>query len=344
MTRPDNRLALMGAPGSPYTRKMLAVLRYRRIPYVFHLGSHRDPPPGMPEPKVKLLPTFYFPKPDGGVEAVVDSTPIIRRLEREHAGRSVLPPDPAVAFINDLIEDYADEWLTKPMFHYRWSHADDIEHAGEMLVYWQDPSLPDAEAAPAIAAISRRQIDRIYVVGSNPGTASTIEQSYIRLVGVLNALLQETPYLFGRRPSSADFALYGQLTQLAAVDPTPVRETLSRSRRIRAWVDRVEDLSGLEATEDGWDGPDEALARLKPLLTEIGRVYAPFLIANARAVMSGADTVETEIDGQRWTQPAFPYQAKCLGWLREGYFALPATNRGRVNAALAGTGCEALFA
>ena len=56
-------IELLGSPGSPYTRKMLALLRYRHIDYRVLWGSHFDPPVGYPMPKVKLLPTFYFPCP-----------------------------------------------------------------------------------------------------------------------------------------------------------------------------------------------------------------------------------------------------------------------------------------
>jgi hypothetical protein len=56
---PDDRIALMGAPGSPYTRKMLAVLRYRRIPYRFLISGGRKAV-AMQEPRVRLLPTFFF--------------------------------------------------------------------------------------------------------------------------------------------------------------------------------------------------------------------------------------------------------------------------------------------
>ena len=54
-------LELLGVPGSPYTRKMLALLRYRRIPHRMIWGSHFEPLANYPAPKVKLLPTFYFP-------------------------------------------------------------------------------------------------------------------------------------------------------------------------------------------------------------------------------------------------------------------------------------------
>ena len=70
-------IALRGAPGSPYTRKMLAVLRYRRIPYRFLVGGLGPLDAALPKAKVELLPTFYFQTQDGQLEPVVDSTPII---------------------------------------------------------------------------------------------------------------------------------------------------------------------------------------------------------------------------------------------------------------------------
>ncbi len=220
-------IALRGAPGSPYTRKMLAVLRYRRIPYRFLVGGLWGEGEHLPRAKVELLPTFYFESDDaeGGVEAVVDSTPIIRRLEEEALGRSVIPPDPALAFINYLLEDYADEWLTKPMFHYRWHYEDDIALAGEILPRWRDLTASAAEIEPRSQFVRERQIGRLYVVGSNETTAPVIELSYRRFLGRLDEHIGHGPFLFGARPASADFGMYGQLTQLAAFDPTPSRLT-----------------------------------------------------------------------------------------------------------------------
>jgi len=340
----DKPLELMGAPGSPYTRKMLALLRYRRIPHAIHWASHRNPPAGYPEPAVKLLPTFYFPKADGGLEAVVDSTPIIRRLESEHRGRSALPDDPVLGFLTYLIEDYADEWLTKCMFHFRWAHRADAENAGPLLIFWNMPTMTDAEAGPAAEFIAKRQIDRLYVVGSNATTAETIESSYARLLSVLHGLVQRQGYVLGARPSAADFAIYGQLTQLAIVEPTSAAITAQVSRRVRGWIDRVEDLSGLSPADGDWASRAQVRETIGPMLREIGRVYAPFLLANAQAVMAGAQSFDAVIDGRPWTQPTFPYQAKCLKWIRDAFAALSTADQQDVRAMLAGTGCDALLA
>ena len=117
----DTPLKIVGAPGSPYSRKLRAVLRYRRIPHhwiVRNSPSDRDIPP-VPVP---LVPVLVYPAEDGAPErAKIDTTPIIRELEQRYAERSVVPADPALAFIDALLEDYGDEWLTKAMFHYRWA-------------------------------------------------------------------------------------------------------------------------------------------------------------------------------------------------------------------------------
>ncbi len=335
-------LAFKGAPGSPYTRKMLALLRYRRIPYRL-LISNADQTNDLPEPKVALLPTFYFADPTGEMEAVVDSTPIIRRLEDEYPGRSVIPEDPVLGFLDYLFEDYGDEWLTKAMFHYRWYYQDDIERAGEILPRWRNLQAADSEIAPMSKFISERQISRLYVVGSNDTTAPVIEQSYKRFLDLFRAHMVNGPFILGGRPGAADFAWYGQLTQLTQFDPTPMAETLTRAPQVYAWVSVVDDLSGLDPQKTPWFDRDEIPESLTGLLTEIGRTYVPALLANAAAVDSGAPQVETEIDGESWRQEPFPYQAKCLQWVRQRYAQLESDDRDVVDGLLGGTGGEALF-
>jgi len=336
------RIALSGAPGSPYTRKMLGVLRYRRIPYRF-LPSEGPALADLPTPKVRLLPTFYLPGAAGALEAVVDSTPIIRRLEAEHPGRAVVPAEAALAFLDALIEDYADEWLTKAMFHYRWVYPPDIAKAATILPLWRNLSISEDALAKVSAFIGDRQIGRLPVVGSNDVTGPIIEASYHRFLEAFEAHLTSQPFLLGARPGASDFAVFGQLTQLAQFDPTPAAVTLAVAPRVYAWVDLMEDQSGLEPGPADWNDATALPATLRPILTEIGRTYAPVMLANAETLSSGAMEVNTTVDGQRWIQPPFPYQAKCLQWLRTTRESLPAEARTTVDGALAGTGCEALF-
>lgn len=56
-----------GIPGSPYTRKMPAYLRYRYIRYELLIGDQATSL-GLPEPKVSLLPTFYLKNASGELE------------------------------------------------------------------------------------------------------------------------------------------------------------------------------------------------------------------------------------------------------------------------------------
>jgi glutathione S-transferase len=335
-------LLMMGAPGSPYTRKMRAVLRYRRIP--FNVIQQRSKEAAeQPQAKVPLLPTFYLPDETGAIVPTTDSTPLIRRFERAFEGRSVIPQAPAAAFLDELLEDYADEWLTKCMFHYRWYHEADATKARQILPHWSMENMTDAEIAPVQKMIGDHQIGRLGVVGSNDVTATVIEESYRRFLVAFDAQLQESRFFFGNRPASSDFAIMGQLTCLALFDPTPSALTAKLAPRVYGWTELVEDLSGKEPTPDDWADMDSLPSSLRAMLQEVGHFHVPFLLANAEAIERKADQVETEIDGKPWIQKPFPYQRKCLNWLRESYTNLDVDARVSVDALLEGTGCEHLF-
>jgi len=339
----ERPLRMAGAMGSPYSRKMRAVLRFRRIPYRWVLrDSAWD---DLPEPPVRLIPAVSLADASGAYpDAMVDSSPQIVRLEALVAGRSIVPRDPAVAFLDALLEDYADEWVTKAMYHYRWWYDECAALAGQLLPLDVDEQMQPDELARASAWITGRQRSRMALVGSTEANRPVVEASYLRLLDLFEAHLVRHPYLLGSRPGRGDFALFGQLSQLVGWDPVPARAAVERAPRVVHWVARTDDLSWLPVEDGtGWVGPGDVPDTTTALLAEAGRTYAPFLLANAAALEAGADEVVCTLDGLEYRQAPFGYQGKCLRWLREAHAALDGPTRAVVDGLLEGTGCEVLF-
>ena len=105
----------------------------------------------------------------------------------------------------------------------------------------------------------------------------------------------------------------------------------------------IDDLSGLEPQETGWIDAKSLPPTLTALLAEMARTYVPVMLANARAAAAGKPMVETEVEGLAWSQQTFPYQVKCVQWLRQSFAALGDDAQATVRAVLSESGCLPLI-
>jgi glutathione S-transferase len=318
-----------GALGSPYSMKMRAVLRYRRLPYVFHFSG-----PGEPEiahVKPPVIPVLRFP--DGSWH--VDSTPMIEELEQLQVERSIVPEDPVQAFLAFLLEDFADEWATKWMFHYRWYYDADRKAFSRWGAFDRLGPVGAAQVEKVAAMFTERQVGRMALVGCTEENRSVIEGTFVEAAEALNDMVSaESPYLFGSQPSRADFGLYGQFSQLTS-DPTPDALLRERAPYTYRWVKQLDDACGVEGE---WLPTDSPLPQgTRKLLCLCGEVYLPFLVANAAAFERGDGSFAVELHGRSYAQAPFKYQVKCLAELRRRFAALETETRKRVEDVLADT-------
>lgn len=341
---------LHGALGSPYSMKMRALLRYRRLPHRWVHGPEARA--ALSHVKAPVIPVLEYP--DGSFHN--DSTPLIYALEARHAERSVIPPDPATAFIAHLIEDFADEWITKAMFGYRWLEEVDQLQMSRWLAFDALKGGGLSTSQGFAEQFRAREVGRMAIVGCTRANFPLIEASTRALLAALEAHVVERHCLFGTRPSLAEFSLFGQLSQLGT-DPTAqamMRRDYPYSFR---WLLHIDDMSGIEGE---WDsegagaseaagqseraGQSEAAgAPFAPIITawlkQVGEIYMPFLLANAAAMEAGEETFSITAMGLPYTQGVFKYQLKCLADLRARYAALDAAARAKLDPLLAETGC-----
>lgn len=320
---------LYGGMGSPYSMKMRAVLRYRRIPHLWVQGAKAQAIAR--EMRAPVIPVLEYPD---GVR-MNDSTPLIYDLEQRHAERSIVPENEADAFLAFLIEDFADEWLTKAMFSYRWLRVRDQERMSTWLSF-------DALAGGGLAnlearakAFRERQVGRTALVGCTEANAPLIEESTRRFLAALEAHVTEGHFFFGTRPSLAEFGVFGQLSQLG-VDPTACDMMRADYPYAFRWLAHIDDLSGIEGA---WRGSGARPKIVGETLKLIGAAYLPFLEANAAAVRAEAEVMRFEALGMSYAQAPFKYQVKCLGELRAAFARLSEGAKADLAPLLEESGC-----
>lgn len=323
---------LFGSELSPYSVKVRSYLRYKGLEHEWLLRSPANQAEFQKYAKLPLVPLVVTPEGEG----VQDSTPIIERLEAGHPGApSIVPGDSALAFLSVLLEEYADEWGNKWMFHYRWAYAPDCWATAERIALQMAGAKGPLAVAAARAAVAERMSGRLGFVGSNPTTRPLIEASFKRVLSILDGHLKDRAYVFGGKPTLADFGLWGQLYE-CATDPTPGAVMRSTAPHVMAWVDRM-----VKPKDEGpFNSWADLSASLTPLLKkEAGALFLPWSAANAEAIARGDKSFTTMLDGASWTQEPQKYHARSLAELRRKYQA--AKGAPGLEAILSETGCLA---
>lgn len=293
---------LFGAETSPYSLKVRSFLRYKGADFDWVLRSSATEEEFKRHASLPTVPLLI--RPDG--KASQDSTNMLATLEKDHAAPSANPDDPACRALALLLEDYADEWLNKAMFHYRWSQSPDKEAAATRVLEQLFAGRAPARKRDAQASVISRMSERLPLVGATSENAPIITASFQRFAKLLNTHLEKTLFIFGGRPSAADFALAGQLQQML-LDPTLQTWLNENTPFIVAWCEFMEtptpgapfaSLSDLSET-------------LLPLFRdEVCATYLPWAAANSGAITKRKKEVSVELTDGPYTQAVQRYAAK----------------------------------
>jgi glutathione S-transferase len=326
-----DRYRIFGAELSPYSVKVRSYFRYKGIPHQWIIRNPDSQAEYQKYARLPIVPLVVTPQNEG----LQDSTPIIERMESVHPQPSIHPSDPVAAVVSVLLEEFGDEWGNKWMFHYRWARdVDQLSSAGRIARMIM-PAVDDKQLSTAIAQVRERMVGRVGFVGSNSLTAPQIEDSFCETLAMLETHLANRAYLFGARPAFGDFAMWGQIYN-AWTDPTPGAIIEARATNVLAWIHRML-WPRAEGNFEGWASLEPTLMPL--LERQVGALFMPWTIANARAIAEGREEFSVELAGRTWTQKPQKYHAKSLGALRAKYAAL--SDKQPIDAVMDRAGCLA---
>lgn len=297
---PDYRL--FGAETSPYSQKVRAALLYKGVAFDWVSRSVKTEADFQALATVPTVPLLISPE----AIASQDSTAMLTVLEKDHPEPATVPDDPACAALALILEDYGDEWLNKAMFNARWSQSPDRELAAQRLLEQLFAGNPPRSRADEVEKIGDRMAGRLPLVGAGGSNGEILRESFHRFAELLNAHLQDNLFLFGGRPSVADFSLGAQFAQMLS-DPTPGEWLRDRAPFVTEWCE----FMGAPKAGSPFKPLSELEATLLPVFKdEVAKTYLVWAAANSENASKRRKKLKVKIGRRTFEQDTQKYAAK----------------------------------
>ncbi len=225
---------LYAAPVSLFSGKARAYLRWKAVDF-------NEVAPSTDIMKTVLMPNIGWPVipvlKTQDEAFIQDTADIIQHIETAEDGPSVYPAGPVQRVVAELLHTFADQWLTLPAMHYRWNYNEAwvLEQFGKLAA-------PDADRATQIDIGTKRGAmfkGMVPMLGVTPETIPAIEASYLGFLTDFSTHLDQHEFIFGGRPTLADFALYGPLYAHLYRDPASGEIMRNHAPNVARWVERL---------------------------------------------------------------------------------------------------------
>ncbi len=319
---------IYGSEYSPFSVKVRSYFRYKGIPHEWRPRTQENYADFKAHAKLPLVPLIIAPD-----ETVMqDSTPILEKMEALNPTPSIYPEDLVSNFMSILIEEYGDEWVNKPMFHYRWwSDIDQIAVAAGLSEGLM-PNGSEEERTTLAVQLRERMVPRLSFVGSCGQNKNTIEKSLDQLLELLEQHLVDRFYIFGGKPSLGDFGLFGQV--FGCTQQPTTASMIKAHPNVEAWVNRMLDPEDLGV----WEKWEHLAPTLMPLIKgQIGLIYMPWAVANSKALMAEEATFTVSLKDENFTQDTMKYTGRSFSALRGKFQKLE--ERGKLEEILLAADC-----
>ncbi|WP_395340543.1 glutathione S-transferase N-terminal domain-containing protein [Ningiella sp. W23] len=283
---PNKHYILYGAQVSLFSGKTRSYLKYKQIPFQEQVATAKVVNGELyQQTGLRMIPVVKTP--DG--KYIQDTSAIMDYFEERFSDDSIYPAFPLHRLIAHYLELYADEWLLLPAMHYRWHYKRENlwfilkEFGASAVPEWPRFLQPFGALVPAI------YFGRLYkpVLGISQKNRHEVEQFYKGFLRYFDAHLATQDFVFGQRPSVADFAFYGPLYAHLYRDPYSGKMMRESAPRVAQWVMRMskrQDCYG-EFTEQAEQLPEFILKTLQHMV----KTQLPVLLETIKRVASRSD-------------------------------------------------------